>query len=177
MGLTLGQYPDAVSLAVPAGSYARVDVALKSQTHINASGSLRLNVRLRGQWANRNLDGYNQITLGGINGVRAYTSADGVGDHGALASMELTQTLSPVLSVTAFYDGGQVQAQAKPLNASALNRYALQGAGVQLQGRYFQLHYTLTWAKALGDYAGWVPSNIESQPGNSRVNLSVSYLF
>ena len=69
------------------------------------------------------------------------------------------------------------QAQAKPLNASALNRYALQGAGLQLQGRYFQLHYTLTWAKALGDYAGWVPSNIESQPGNSRVNLSVSYLF
>ena len=36
---------------------------------------------------------------------------------------------------------------------------------------------SLTWAKGLGDYAGWVPSNIGSQPGNSRVNLSVSYLF
>jgi hemolysin activation/secretion protein len=177
LGLVLGQYPQTVSSAVSQGSYSRASFALKAQTPLNASGSLRLTGRLRGQWASRNLESYNQITLGGVNGVRAYTSADGVGDHGTLGSLELTQTLSPVLSVTAFYDGGQVQAQAKPLNASALNRYALQGAGLQLQGRYFQLHYTLTWAKALGDYAGWVPSNIESQPGNSRVNLSVSYLF
>ena len=177
LGLVLGQYPQTVSSSVSQGSYSRASFALKAQTPLNASGSLRLTGRLRGQWASRNLESYNQITLGGINGVRAYTSADGVGDHGALASLELTQTLSPELSVTAFYDGGQVQAQAKPLNASALNRYALQGAGLQLQGRYFQLHYTLTWAKGLGDYAGWVPSNIESQPGNSRVNLSVSYLF
>lgn len=177
LGLVLGQYPKPVSAAVPQGDYSRVSFALKAQTPLNASGSLRLTGRLRGQWASRNLDSYNQITLGGINGVRAYTSADGVGDRGGLASLELTQTLSPVLSVTAFYDGGQVQAQAEPLNASALNRYSLQGAGLQLQGRYFQLHYTLTWAKGLGDYAGWVPSNIESHPGNSRVNLSVSYLF
>jgi hemolysin activation/secretion protein len=133
--------------------------------------------RLRGQWASRNLESYNQITLGGVNGVRAYTSADGVGGHVALASLELTQALSPVLSVTAFFDGGAGEGPGQALNASALNRYALQGAGLQLQGRYFQLHYTLTWAKGLGDYAGWVPSNIESQPGNSRVNLSVSYLF
>jgi hemolysin activation/secretion protein len=177
LGLVLGQYPQTDSAAVSQGSYSRASFALKAQTPLNASGSLRLTGRLRGQWASRNLESYNQITLGGVNGVRAYTSADGVGDNGTLGSLELTQTLSPALSVTAFYDGGQVQAQAKPLNASALNRYALQGAGLQLQGRYFQLHYTLTWAKALGDYAGWVPSNIESQPGNSRVNLSVSYLF
>jgi hemolysin activation/secretion protein len=70
--------------------------------------------RLRGQWASRNLESYNQITLGGVNGVRAYTSADGVGGHVALASLELTQALSPVLSVTAFFDGGQVRVQAKP---------------------------------------------------------------
>ena len=81
--------------------------------------------RLRGQWASRNLDSYNQITL----------------------------------------------------NASAINRDALQGAGLQLQGRHFQLHYTLTWAKALGDYEAWVPSHIGFNPGNSRVNLSVSDLF
>ncbi len=48
--------------------------------------------RLRGQWASRNLDSHNQITL----------------------------------------------------NASAINRDALQGTGLQLQGRYFPSHYTLT---------------------------------
>lgn len=177
LGLVVGQYPQTVSAAVRQGAYTRANFAVKAQTPVNTSGSLRLTGRLRGQWASRNLESYNQITLGGVNGVRAYTSADGVGDHGALASMELTQTLSPVLSVTAFYDGGWVQAQTEPTNVSALNRYTLQGAGLQLQGRYFQLHYNLTWAKGLGRYAAWLPSNIESSPDNSRVNLSVSYLF
>ena len=55
---SLGHYPDAVNVAVPAGSYAKLDFALKSQTPLNANGSLRLNGRLRGQWANRNLDGW-----------------------------------------------------------------------------------------------------------------------
>jgi hypothetical protein len=81
--------------------------------------------RLRGQWASRNLDSYNQITL----------------------------------------------------TASAINRDALQGAGLQLQGRYFQLHCTLTWAKALGGDEAWVPGHIGFHPGNSRVNLSVIDLF
>lgn len=177
MGLTLGQYPDAVSLAVPAGSYARVDLALKSQTHINASGSLRLNARVRGQWANRNLDGYNQITLGGVNGVRAYTSADGTGDRGVLGTLELSQSLPLNTTVSVFYDVGQVVPQVHPLASATVQRYVLQGSGLQVQGRYFQVQYALTWAKGHRGYKGWVPSNIESEPNNQRVNLSVSYAF
>lgn len=177
MGLTLGQYPDAVSVAVPAGTYARLDVALKSQTHINANGSLRLNARLRGQWANRNLDGYNQITLGGVNGVRAYTSADGTGDRGVLGTLELSQSLPWDATVSAFYDLGQVVPQVKPLASATVQRYSLQGSGLQVQGRYFQLQYALTWAKGHRGYKGWLPSNIESEPNNQRVNLTVSYTF
>ncbi len=178
VGVLRGFYPKAVNNNQdPAGHYTRVNFALKGQTPLNASGSLRLVGRVRGQWASRNLESYNQFTLGGINGVRAYTSVDGLGDHGVLASLELTQALSPGLSVTAFYDGGQVQNQADPVTSSSLNRYSLRGAGLQLQGRYLKLHYILTWAKGLEGYADWKTSNIESQPDNSRVNLSVSYLF
>lgn len=177
VGVLRGFYPQEVNSVVPAGHYTRTHFSFKGQTPLNDSGSLRLAGRVRGQWASRNLDSYNQFTLGGVNGVRAYTSADGLGDHGVLASLELTQTLSPVLSVTAFYDGGQVQKYANPLATVTLNRYSLEGAGLQLQGRYSKWHYILTWAKGLGGYADWVTSNIESQPDNSRVNLSVSYLF
>jgi hemolysin activation/secretion protein len=178
VGVLRGFYPQPVNNEQDsAGHYTRVNFAFKGQTPLNASGSLRLAGRVRGQWASRNLDSYNQFTLGGVNGVRAYTSTDGTGDHGVLASLELTQTLSPVLSVTAFYDGGQVQKYAHPVTTSTLNRYSLEGAGLQLQGRYFQLHYTLTWAKGVGDDADLVPSNSESHSGSSRVNLSVSYLF
>jgi hemolysin activation/secretion protein len=177
VGVLRGYFPQAVNAAVSAGHYTRANFALKGQTPLNRSGSWRVAARVRGQWASRNLDAYNQFTLGGVNGVRAYTSADGVGDHGVLASLELTHDIAPALSVSAFYDGGQVQKQADPVTADALNRYSLQGAGLQLQGRYFQLHYTLTWAKGLKTYADWQPSNIESSPGNSRTNVSVSYLF
>ena len=177
LGLTLGQYPNAVSAAVPAGAYTKLDVALKSQAPLNADGAWRLSGRLRGQWANRNLDGYNQITLGGVNGVRAYTSADGTGDHGVLGSVELTRTLPRNASVSLFYDIGQVTPQANPSAAASLPRYALQGTGLQWQGRYHQLHYALTWAKGRQGYKGWLPSNIESQPNNQRVNASLSFLF
>ena len=179
VGVLRGFYPREVNSAVPAGNYTRTHFALKAQTPLNVNGSLHLSGRVRGQWTSRNLDSYNQFTLGGVNGVRAYTSVDGLGDHGVLASLELTQTLSPGLSVTAFYDGGQVHKQADPVatSSSSLNRYSLRGAGLQLQGRYSKLHYILTWAKGLEGYADWVTSNIESQPNNNRVNLSVSYLF
>jgi hemolysin activation/secretion protein len=177
VGVLRGYYPKEVNSAVHSGHYTRANFALKGQTPLNRSGSWRVAARVRGQWASRNLDAYNQFTLGGVNGVRAYTSADGVGDHGVLASLELTHDIAAALSVSAFYDGGQVQIQADPLASATLNRYSLQGAGLQLQGRYFQLHYTLTWAKGLKSYAAWQPSNIESSPGNSRTNVSVSYLY
>ena len=177
VGVSRGFYPKEVNPAVPAGNYTRTHFAFKGQAPLNGSGSLHVAGRVRGQWASRNLDSHNQFTLGGVNGVRAYTSVDGVGDHGVLASLELTQTLSQVLSVTAFYDGGQVQKQADPVATTSLNRYSLQGAGLQLQGRYYQLHYILTWAKGLGGYADWSTNNGESEPDNKRVNLSVSYLF
>lgn len=177
VGVSRGFYPKEVNPAVPAGNYTRTHFAFKGQTPLNGSGSLHVAGRVRGQWASRNLDSHNQFTLGGVNGVRAYTSVDGVGDHGVLASLELTQTLSPVLSVTAFYDGGQVQKQADPVATTSLNRYSLQGAGLQLQGRYYQLHYILTLAKGLGGYSDWSTNNGESEPDNKRVNLSVSYLF
>jgi hemolysin activation/secretion protein len=177
VGVLRGYYPKEVNSAVHSGHYTRANFAVKGQTPLNRSGSWRVAARVRGQWASRNLDSYNQFTLGGVNGVRAYTSADGVGDHGVLASLELTHDIAPALSVSAFYDGGQVQKQADPVTADALNRYSLQGAGLQLQGRYFQLHYSLTWAKGLKTYADWQPSNTESSPGNSRTNVSVSYLF
>ena len=177
LGLTVGQYPEAVSANVEAGSYSKLDWALKGQTALNTTGSLRLGARMRGQWASRNLDGYNQITLGGVNGVRAYTSADGTGDHGLLASLELTQALPWNSSLTVFYDLGRVVAQARPTASVTVPRDTLQGGGLQWQGRYLQFHYALTWAKGRQGYKSWLPSNIESEPNNHRVNLALSFHY
>lgn len=172
-----GHHPLAVSAAVPAGHYTRVNFALNRQSPLNRSGSLRVSTRVRGQWANRNLASYNQFVLGGVHGVRAYSAVDGLGDHGVLASVALTQDIGSALSLAAFYDAGQVQVQANPLPTSVVNHYSLQGAGLELQARFAQLHCALIWAKGLKSYAAWLPSNSESSPGNSRANLSVTYFF
>jgi hemolysin activation/secretion protein len=177
LGLTLGDYPEAINANVGAGNYSKLDWTLKGQAGLNSSGSLRLAARLRGQWANRNLDGSNQITLGGVNGVRAYTSADGAGDLGMLATLELTQTLPWNSSITLFYDHGQVETQARPTAGVDVPRDTLQGGGLQLKGQHSQFHYTLTWAKGRQGYKGWLPSNIESEPNNHRVNLTLSFHY
>jgi hemolysin activation/secretion protein len=94
-----------------------------------------------------------------------------------LGTLELTQSLPADATLSVFYDIGQVVPQAQPLASTTVHRYVLQGSGLQVQGRYFQLQYALTWAKGHRGYKGWLPSNIESEPNNRRVNLSVSYAF
>lgn len=177
LSLVHGHHPQAASEAVRAGHYARANVAFKGHVLLNHSGSLRLAGHTRAQWASRNLSAYNQIALGGVQGVRAYTSADGVGDHGFLASAALIRDIGQALSVSAFYDGGRVQVRADPLQTSAVNRYALQALGLQLQGQYAQLHYSLTVARGLKSHELGVPNAAESNPTNSRADLALSYFF
>ena len=104
--------------------------------------------------------------------MRAYTSADGTGDRGVLGTLELSQSLPSNTTVSVFYDVGQVVPQVHPLASATVQRYALQGSGLQVQGRYFQVQYALTWAKGHRGYKGWVPSNIESEPNNQRKKSS-----
>ncbi|WP_396433116.1 ShlB/FhaC/HecB family hemolysin secretion/activation protein [Limnohabitans sp.] len=177
LSLVHGYHLQAASEAVRAGHYARVNAAFKGHVLLNHSGSLRLAGHTKAQWASRNLSAHNQIALGGVQGVRAYTSADGVGDHGFLVSAALIQDIGQAVSVSAFYDGGRVQLQADPLQAASVTRYALQAVGVQLQGQVAQLHYTLTWARGQKSHALGVPHASESKPVNNRADLALSYLF
>lgn len=63
----------------------------------------------------RNLDSYSRLSLGGVNGVRAYTTLDGVGDMGALASAEIHQRYLGDHFVGVFYDGGVIKQNRNPV--------------------------------------------------------------
>ena len=66
-------------------------------------------VKYTGQIANKNLDGSEEIVLGGINGVRAYPTSFGSGDEGYVANLEFRyHTDIPGLTLSTYLDTGHV---------------------------------------------------------------------
>ena len=116
------------------------------------------------------------MALGGINGVRAYASLDGVGDRGALVSVELNRRLDHGFTVGGFYDGGVI----KLLNPQAgefARTYALQALGVQTIISHKNNTLNLSLAKGIQGYKGWSTSNIDSKPNNWRLNVALTHYF
>lgn len=105
------------------------------------SGNWSLNASLRGQFANKNLDSSERISLGGPGGVRAYPVAEATGDEGSVASVSLDHKLQDNLSARLFLDAGSVTINHNTWagwNAGApnqLNRHDLLGAGLGLDWR------------------------------------------
>ena len=158
--------------------YAKIELALRGQKSWNQDGSLYSVFKFRGQVTSARLDSYNQLSLGGIGGVRAYTSVDGTGDDGAVASLELNRRLNNGMVVGGFYDAGLIKLK-NPLNNGTewQSKYALQAVGVQLSGSVRKASYSMSLAKGLGGYPAWTSYNIESTPNNWRLYASLTYVF
>ncbi len=124
-------------------------------------------LRLSGQWASKNLDSSEKMSLGGYDGVRAYPQGEAAGDHALLGSLEYAYTL-PVdvpgrLAVSAFVDSGRVRlnnatwAGFQGARTNLPNGYSLSGLGLGLN-----------WALA-GDFSVNlnVATKLGSNPGRS----------
>ncbi len=100
-----------------------------------------LNATLHGQFADKNLDAYQQIILGGPNGVRAYPVGEGIGDQGWIANINLNRQLGQRLTGTLFYDAGTVMlnhslwANWNAANPNLPNIYTLMGVGAGIDWR------------------------------------------
>ena len=76
-------------------------------------------VKCTGQLASRNLDGSEEIVLGGINGVRAYPTSFGSGDEGYIANLEFRyHTKVPGLTFSTYLDTGHVRVTRDSSNPS-----------------------------------------------------------
>lgn len=177
--MTLGEYSllEGIS-AVEPGNFAKVELGLKHQFSLNHKRSLYSLLRLRSQFSSGRLDSYHQFTLGGVGGVRAYTTVDGVGDNGFQFTAELNKRLDNGMMVGGFYDGGVVKlTQAQSMEYR--HGYSLQAVGVQMAGQYQSILYNIHLAKGTGSYRGWAGRlyNTESRPGNWRLSAALTYLY
>lgn len=113
-----------------AGSFSKIRWNWSRQQTISEALSLV------GQWmaqiASKNLDSSEKLYLGGASGVRAYPSGEGGGSEGQLVNLELRWKLAQGVTVSAFYDYGQVVVNRDNSFANALvaNAFSLKGRGL-----------------------------------------------
>ena len=160
-----------------AGSYSKLEANGRFVKSLNQQKSLLLQTRFRGQVAATNLDAYDRISIGGINGVRAYTSIDGVGDQGATLNVDIIKKLPYQQYVGAFYDVGFVQPFKHAATGGYNDLYTLQGLGMQYGLNYKNVSFSASLAKGIGSYDAYQPGNVESTPNNWRGNLTFTLMF
>ena len=139
----------------------------------NFKGTLNLNrlqkltektnllIKFNGQLSPDNLDGSDQFSLGGPNGVRAYPSNEAAGDSGFVTSLELKRNLFNKIESSLFYDYGKIKLHESlwtnwnSTNTNLKNNYHIRGWGVSFGIPFFNaFNLNATYAKKLGHNSG-----------------------
>ena len=142
------------------GRFMKLNANIGRLQRLTDSGNLWFSVS--GQYADKNLDSSQKLSLGGASGVRAYPSLEGSGDHGWLATVEYRHHLNDAVQFTAFYDHGQVTREHAPLATAARpNTFALKGAGVGMEWQIAQ------FASVRAVVANRIGSNPAAGPGGN----------
>jgi hemolysin activation/secretion protein len=181
LGLHLGhigiQDPDDTDTRQVAGYYRKLEFNGQLRKTLSEDKKWVGAVRWRSQAAWDNLDGYNQLSLGGVNGIRAYTSADGVGDQGAQISFDLTHQITQHVFVGVLYDAGVIKQNINAVGGSSPASYSLSGAGVQMGGDYGAWSWIATAARGLDKTEPFETAVNEVGLREWRGSVAINYRF
>lgn len=115
-----------------AGSYSKLGAQFTRLQRLN--DSLNLYAQLSGQWASKNLDSSEKMSLGGSNGVRAYPQGEAPADDALLLNLELRHALAPGWQLSGFIDVAQGRLNHQPIAIDGNNKRHLSGVGIGLNG-------------------------------------------
>jgi hemolysin activation/secretion protein len=160
-----------------AGSYQKLEFNGQLRKTLSEDKKWVGAVRWRSQAAWTNMDGYNQLSLGGVNGIRAYTSADGVGDQGAQFSFDLTHQITQHVFAGVLYDAGVIKQNIKAVGGSRPSSYSLSGAGVQMGGDYGAWSWIATAARGLDKTEAFETAINEVGLREWRGSVAINYRF
>jgi hemolysin activation/secretion protein len=124
----------------------------------NLTRSVSLYAGINGQFASKNLDSSEKMSLGGVNGVRAYPEGEAWGDEGYVVNVEarwLLPQFSPnqlgQIQLVAFADTGTTTSHKDPWFPGP-NRRTLSGAGVGVNWMdYNNFAVKVSYARKLGN--------------------------
>ncbi|MDH0030814.1 hypothetical protein N5D06_07355 [Acinetobacter sp. GD03873] len=123
------------------GSFNKYELKLSRQQRLTASSWLT--GELYGQLASKNLDSAEKFSF---HQMRAYPTAEGLGDQGWGATVNLYYQLSPLISAYLFQDSGKIQ-QNKDVYLAEKNSRYLGSTGIGFGGGYqgFDYNATVAW--------------------------------
>lgn len=192
VGISVGNSDQLNASALNADSMTRQVQGNFSKLSANAGYLLpltpdwNLNATLRGQYAFKNLDSTERMSLGGSSGVRAYPVGESTGDDAAILSLNFGRKLSSTLSANIFADGGAVHVNHNAwtdwnaANPGLPNTYALAGIGVGLDWRLApRILINATLAAPLGKNPGRDTNdfNSDGRPNGARGWFSFNAQF
>jgi hemolysin activation/secretion protein len=134
-----------------AGSFNKVRVNGTWQQALTTETSAF--VSYTAQLTDKNLDSSERMQLGGMNGVRAYPTGEGSGSDAQLIQLELRHKLNNGITMTGFYDWGQVWLQHNPdfPGGPLNNRNTYRGFGASIGYTNDDgVNFRATWARRQG---------------------------
>ena len=136
---------------------------------------ININLIADAQFASKNLDSSEKMSLGGPSGVRAYPVGEASGDEGYKYSADVkynfaNNTFIGDLSGSVFYDYGKIK-QYKDTGITSVNNnnYSLSGYGVSLDSvSYNMFSSKLVWAHTNGSNPGASALGLDSDGKKDR---------
>ena len=134
------------------GGYSKISMVLARTQTLYRSFSLYAGAY--GQWADKNLDSSEQISLGGPSAVRAWQPDDASGDAGVVSSAELRYSFDSLgaipgsLQVAGFFDYGYAVLHSAPIPGTSDETRNLTGAGFGVSWfdvNSFSVRTTVAW--------------------------------
>ena len=157
-----------------AGNYLKLEANGGLSQSLDKDRYVTGSMRWRGQTSSKNLDTYNKMSMGGVNGIRTLTSLDGVGDQGAQLSFDIIHQAIPTAWGGLFYDIGIVKTN--KFEANNPGYVTLEGAGWQVGGKIGEVNWSMSVGKFFGKTTNaWTATN--TQLGDWRGNFVATYSF
>lgn len=155
------------------GDYSKLNILLEENIKFNNKWSL--DSLLKGQYAlyEKNLDGSEDFSLGGANGVRLYPSGEHSAENGYLLNMELFYSLPDYKEISSrasiFYDLGRAYMAD---NTVGFEARTLQDMGLGYYVRYKDVFANIHWAHKIDD------RDIHSEDDyDDRVLVQMGYVY
>lgn len=157
-----------------AGTYNKIELSLNAQVVFDETYTLDTTLKYQRSLNDKNLDGNEDLSLGGESGVRFFPTNEQSGENGYVLQTELFMTLPKYdnlrHTLSVFYDLGKVNI-ADGSNTT-FDSKTLQDYGVGYQA-YYDSYFLKTYlAKAIGN------KEVESEPDyGTKLLFQIGYVF